>query len=113
MNLQGPRAYLALRWFATFENERGTTVDSSQIQVRGGLPFLRDRLRGDIQISYDAEREDFLEQRYILGYFGSCWGVRGEYRDLTVPVPTQEYIISFSLQNVGTLLDFKTSADAF
>ena len=113
MNLQGPRAYLALRWFATFENEKGTTVDSSQIQVRGGLPFLRDRLRGDIQISYDAEREDFLEQRYILGYFGSCWGVRGEYRDLTVPVPTQEYIISFSLQNVGTLLDFKTSAEAF
>ncbi len=113
MNLQGPRAYLALRWFATFENAQRTTTDSSQFQVRAGAPLLGNRLRGDIQLSYDAEREDFLEQRFILGYFGSCWGIRAEYRDLTVPVPTEEYVISLSLQNVGTLLDFKASADAF
>jgi hypothetical protein len=66
-----------------------------------------------VQFSYDAERKDFLEQRYILGYFGSCWGIRGEYRDLTVPVPTQEYVVAVSLQNVGTLFDFTAAAGGF
>lgn len=113
MNLQGPRAYLAVRWFATFQNEQGTTYDSSQIQMRAGVPIVRDRLRADVQFSYDAEREDFLEQRYILGYSGTCWGIRGEYRDLTVPVPTQEYVVAVSLQNIGTLFDFTASANGF
>ncbi|MBI2214585.1 MAG: LPS-assembly protein LptD [Acidobacteria bacterium] len=113
VNLQGPRAYFALRWFATYQNEQQTTFDSSQIQLRAGVPIVKDRLRGDVQFSYDAEREDFLEQRYILGYSGSCWGIRGEYRDLTVPVPTQEYVIAISLQNVGTLFDFTASANSF
>jgi LPS-assembly protein len=113
MNLQGPRAYAALRWFATYKNEQATTYDSSQFQVRAGVPVVRDRLRADVQFSYDAERKEFLEQRYILGYNGSCWGIRGEYRDLTVPVPTQEYVVAISLQNIGTLFDFTASANGF
>jgi LPS-assembly protein len=111
-NLRGKDRYLSLRWFSTWAVPGELTVDSSQVQLRAGTPVIRNRLRADIQFSYDAERSAFLEQRYILGYFGSCWGTRLEYRDLTVPIETRDYLISISLRNIGELFDFRGSIDS-
>jgi len=111
-NLRGGDKYLSLRWYQTWEVLGENIIDSSQIQVRAGSPIIPNRLRADIQFSYDAERSNFLEQRYILGYFGDCWGTRFEYRDLTVPIQTRDYLISISLRNIGELFDFRGSVDS-
>jgi len=111
-NLRGKESYLSLRWYSTWEVPGELSVDSSQIQLRAGTPVIPNRLRADIQFSYDAERSSFLEQRYILGYFGNCWGTRLEYRDLTVPIETRDYLVSISLRNIGELFDFRGSVDS-
>jgi LPS-assembly protein len=111
-NLRGKEHYLNLRWFATWEIPGEFGADSSQLQIRAGSPIIPNRLRADVQFSYDAERSNFLEQRYILGYFGDCWGMRMEYRDLTVPVSTRDYLVSISLRNIGELFDFRGSIDS-
>lgn len=110
-NLRGKEHYLSLRWFSTWAIPGDFGVDSSQLQLRAGSPIIPNRLRADVQFSYDAERSNFLEQRYILGYFGECWGTRIEYRDLTVPLPTRDYLISISLRNIGELFDFRGSVE--
>lgn len=111
-NLRGRDRYLNLRWFATWAIPGETGIDSSQIQLRAGSPIIPNRLRADVQLSYDSERSNFLEQRYILGYFGDCWGTRVEYRELAVPAPTRDYLISVSLRNIGELFDFRGSIDS-
>lgn len=111
-NLQGSERYMSLRWFSTWAIPGETGADSSQLQLRAGSPIIPNRLRADVQFSYDAERSNFLEQRYILGYFGSCWGTRLEYRDLSVPIETRDYLISISLRNIGELFDFRGSVDS-
>jgi LPS-assembly protein len=111
-NLRGQDRYLNLRWFATWAIPGELGSDSSQIQLRAGSPIIPGRLRADVQFSFDSERSSFLEQRYILGYFGDCWGTRVEYRELAVPSPTRDYVVSVSLRNIGELFDFRGSIDS-
>ena len=69
--------------------------------------FRSDRIRADIQVNFDAKKGKFLEQRYLLGGNGSCYGVALEFRRYLVFVPTQKYLsnvgIAVTLKNVGTM----------
>jgi hypothetical protein len=103
--------YLSFTWFASFRNPTGfaglQTEGSSQIRLNTGSSLWRDRMRADIQLNFDAKKGTFLEQRYLIGGNGSCWGAALEFRRYLVYTPTvrpiTSYGISFSLKNVGTI----------
>ncbi|HEX9161212.1 MAG TPA: LPS assembly protein LptD [Thermoanaerobaculia bacterium] len=100
--------YLGLTWFATFKDPKTNSGDSSQFRINTGSWIVRDRLRGDIQVNYDAKQGNFLEQRYVLGWTGSCYGLtlaprryliydaRGVHGKFAVD-------FGFSLKNIGTV----------
>ena len=50
---------------------------------------MRERVRADVQFSYDAKRGKFLEQRYLIGGTASCYGIAFEYRRYLVFVPEE------------------------
>lgn len=102
--------YLSFTWFASFDRPDVAAVStgSSQIRVNTGSSLLRDRLRADVQLNYDAKQGRFLEQRYLLGGNASCYGIALEYRrylvyDAPEPRPLGSYGIVVSLKNVGTI----------
>lgn len=103
--------YLAFTWFATFKQPIGDTGiqsnSSSQIRLNTGSSLLRDRIRGDIQLNYDAKTGKFLEQRYLLGGTASCYGVALEYRQFLIynPLEKRDWSVSIAitLKNVGTI----------
>jgi hypothetical protein len=103
--------YLSFTWFASFHNPTGVpgiqTDGSSQIRLNTGSSLWRDRMRADVQLNFDAKKGTFLEQRYLFGGNGSCWGAALEFRRYLVYTPTvrpiTSYGISFSLKNVGTI----------
>jgi len=99
--------YLGLTWFATFKDPSTQLGGSSQFRVSAGGFVLRDRLRTDVLMNYDATQKQFLEQRYILGWTGSCYGISiGPRRYLVYTargLETRSDIeFSFSLKNVGS-----------
>jgi len=105
--------YLGLTWFATFRSPivdntgavLGENSGSSQMRINTGSSILNNRLRADISINYDAHTGQFLEQRYLLGGNGSCWGLSLEYRRYFTfdrgYIPTLG--IAVTLKNVGTI----------
>ncbi len=99
--------YLSFTWFASFKQPGQTSGGSSQIRINSGSSLLKDRIRGDIQLNYDAKTGKFLEQRYLLGGNGSCYGLAVEYRSFLVYVPTEKrensISIAITLKNVGTV----------
>jgi LPS-assembly protein len=100
--------YLSFTWFAAFEQPNVTSASgSSQIRINTGSSLLRERIRADIQLNYDAKQGRFLEQRYLIGGNASCYGIAVEYRRYLVydpqPKPTGSYGIVVSLKNVGTI----------
>jgi LPS-assembly protein len=104
--------YLGLTYFASLLAPGQTEGDSSQIRVRGGSSLVRDRIRADVELNFDAQKGKFLEQRYVTGWTGSCYGISLEYRRYLVFVggqsgvverPIGSYGISISLKNVGTI----------
>jgi len=100
--------YLSFTYFATY-NQPNSTFDasSSQFRLNTGSSIFHDRMRADIQLNYDAKKGTFLEQRYLIGGTGSCYGVAFEYRRYTIydlnPRPATSYGISVTLKNVGTI----------
>jgi len=99
--------YLAFTWFASFKQPGQTSGGSSQIRLNSGSSLLRDRIRGDIQVNYDAKTGKFLEQRYLLGGTASCYGLAVEYRQFLIytPFEKRDWNITFAvtLKNVGTI----------
>jgi hypothetical protein len=103
--------YLAFTWFATFRQPIGDTGiqsnSSSQIRLNTGSSLLSDRIRGDIQLNYDAKTGKFLEQRYLIGSTASCYGVAVEYRQFLIYTPTEKrdwnVSVAITLKNVGTI----------
>ena len=106
----GARAdkYLSFTWFSTFKTPQ-STVDTSASQVRfnAGSSLLKDRIRADVQLNFDAKLGTFLEQRYLVGANASCYGVSFELRRylvyLPTPTPKLSYGIAVTLKNVGTI----------
>lgn len=106
----GDRAdkYLSFTWFSSYRlpgQPSGTGAD--QIRLNTGSSILHDRLRADVQLNFDAKKGTFLEQRYLLGGTGSCYGLALEYRRYLVydplPRPATSYGIAVTLKNVGTI----------
>ena len=106
-NLLGKNRYLNFTWFATFLQPDQVGVDSSQFRIGLGSPIWRERLRGDIHINYDAQREEFLERRYALNFTASCFGIAVERREfLSAGFGTDltaDHTITLDLKNVGPL----------
>ncbi|HEX9981732.1 MAG TPA: LPS assembly protein LptD [Thermoanaerobaculia bacterium] len=106
--------YLSFTWFASF-NQPGSPADgSSQIRINTGSSLLRDRLRADVELNFDAQKGSFLEQRFLTGWTGSCYGFSLEFRrhlvydfdasiGQTVERPITSYGIAVTLKNVGTI----------
>jgi LPS-assembly protein len=106
----GERAdkYLSFTYFASFKQPGQTSAStSSQIRLNSGSSLLRDRIRADVQLSYDAKQGKFLEQRYLIGGTASCYGIALELRRYLVFIPEEKadwsYGISISLKNIGTI----------
>lgn len=100
--------YLSFTWFSTFKTPQ-STVDTSASQVRfnAGSSLLKDRIRADVQLNFDAKLGTFLEQRYLVGTNASCYGIAFELRRYLVylpePTPKLSYGIAVTLKNVGTI----------
>jgi LPS-assembly protein len=106
----GQRAdkYLRFTYFASFNPPGLTDAGSSQIRVDTGSWIVRDRVRADVQLNFDAKNRKFLEQRYLTGWTGSCYGIALEYRRYFVfggltDVNFSSYGIAVTLKNVGTI----------
>jgi LPS-assembly protein len=106
----GERAdkYLSFTWFATFKTPQSTFDSSaSQFRVNAGSSVLKDRIRADVQLNFDAKLGTFLEQRYLVGANASCYGIAFELRRylvyLPTPTPKLSYGIAVTLKNVGTI----------
>lgn len=110
--------YLNFTWFTTFRDPRIPAAqeanDSSQVRINTGSEILKDRLRADVQLNFDAKNGRFLEQRFLLGGTGSCYGIAVEYRNYSSFGFDQRsgtfserqiasYGISVTLKNVGTI----------
>jgi hypothetical protein len=106
---------MAMTYFATFLQPTQTSGNSSQFRLNAGAPIWKDKFRGDVQVNFDAEKGEFLEQRYLLGVNASCYSVALEYRDFPVfrsglvSERNRDYQISVSLKNVGTFVDLRGS----
>jgi hypothetical protein len=104
----GARAdkYLGLTYFASLDRP-GTNSGQSQIRLSGGSSLIRDRVRADVHLNYNATDGSFLEQRYLTGWTGSCYGIALEYRRYRViggftGEDLSSYGFAVSLKNVGT-----------
>ena len=108
----GKRAdkYLGFTYFARLDRpghaRPATPARSASTPDRS---LIKERLRADVQLNYDAKRAEFLEQRYLTGWTGSCYGIALEYRRYRVfGSPTDDenlssYGIAVTLKNVGTI----------
>jgi LPS-assembly protein len=107
--------YLGFTYFSTlkqagFPPDDPRSKGSSGIRLNTGAPLLHERIRADVQLNYDATERKFLEQRYVAGWTGSCYGIGLEYRRYIVfnPAvgklePDWSYGIAITLKNVGTI----------
>jgi hypothetical protein len=99
--------YLGFSYFASFDTPGPGDTGRSQIVLNTGGFLVRDRVRADVQWNFDAKEGQFLEQRYLTGWTGSCYGFALEYRRYTVPGAVDEnlssYGLAITLKNVGTI----------
>jgi LPS-assembly protein len=101
--------YLGFTYFATLEQPNAPNFDSSQVRLNAGSFLIKERLRMDVQLNFDAKNREFLEQRYLTGWTGSCYGIALEYRRYRVFGSTVEdeslssYGVAITLKNVGTI----------
>jgi len=92
-----------LTWYEGYSPTSGDRT-SSQAQIRFGMTKPDCPFKFNIQLAYDIQRQSMQQQRMALGYTGSCWGVRVEYRDLkSAYYPARDYRIIFSLKGIGDL----------
>lgn len=104
--------YFSLTWFASFEDPETNRTGSSQFRINVGSSLWQDRIRGDVQLNYDATTAEFLEQRYILGVTGSCYGIAvGARRFRIFGIEGEEERwsadVALTLKNVGTIGSLK------
>lgn len=105
----GARAdkYMHFTWFSSFNPPGFSDAGSSQVRLNAGSAIVRDRIRADVQLNFDIKDQKFLEQRYLLGWTGSCYGIAVEYRNyflFGVTDPNRNsFGIALTLKNVGTI----------
>ena len=107
----GDRAdkYLGFTYYAALEQAGIPDSDRSQVRINTGSWLVRDRVRADVQLNFDAKEGKFLEQRYLTGWTGSCYGIALEYRRYlvfggqTIDESLSSYGVAVTLKNVGTI----------
>jgi len=110
-NVNARNSYVNLTWFSVFDLPGIKGSGSSQIRMATGSPVWKDKLRADMQLNFDANTGEFLEQRYLASFFASCYGIALEYKNLPdLRTSTggglrsnSEFGISISLKNVGSV----------
>ncbi|MEO6259514.1 MAG: LPS assembly protein LptD [Thermoanaerobaculia bacterium] len=100
--------YLSFTYFASYKDRtQQADFSASQIRLNSGASLLRDRIRADVQLNYDARNGKFLEQRYLIGGTAACYGIALEFRRFLVYVPFEKADfsagIAVTLKNVGTI----------
>ena len=100
--------YLTFSWFSSFQQPgQPTGTNSSQIRLNTGTSLLHEKLRYDMQLSYDASQGTFIDERYLIGANASCYGIAFEYRRYLVydplPKPKNTFGLAVTLKNVGTI----------
>jgi LPS-assembly protein len=99
--------YLGFTYFETRPLPGFPSSGSNQVRINSGSSLVRDRLRADVQLNFDARNRRFLEQRYLTGWTGSCYGVALEYRRYLVfgqaSLTDWSYGVAVTLKNVGTI----------
>lgn len=97
----------SLTWYEGFSSFTGERVSS---QVRTLLSFRKPGfpLSAVMHIAYDVEQKEVQQQRYQVGWQGSCWSISAEYRDLTIGLyPTRDFRIMIELKGVGGLPEIR------
>jgi hypothetical protein len=97
----------SLTWYEGFNRIDGDRVSS---QIRTLLNFRKPGfpLSAALHIAYDVENELVQQQRYQVGWQGSCWSIVAEYRDLKIGLyPTQDFRIVVELKGVGGLPEIR------
>jgi LPS-assembly protein len=98
-----------LTWYAGYNPITGDRVSS---QARALLSFLKPGLpiSATAHIAYDLENGELQQQRYQVGWKGSCWSVSAEYRDLKIGLyPTRDFRILIELKGIGGLPEIRGS----
>jgi LPS-assembly protein len=104
-----PFGSVSLTWYEGFNPISGDRLSS---QVRTAVSFMKPSfpLTAGFHIAYDVEQQEIQQQRYQVGWRGSCWGISAEYRDLTLGLfPTRDFRIVIELKGVGSLPEIKGS----
>ncbi len=104
-----PGYNVGLTWYDGYSSITGEKT-SSQVQARFGLKKPTFPLSFDVHVAYDVEKDIIQQQRFGLGWQGSCWGLRAEYRDLkSATYPARDYRLVISLKGIGELPAIKGS----
>jgi LPS-assembly protein len=100
---------LSLTWYQGFNSQTGDRV-SSQVRTLIGFNKPGFPLSAGVHLAYDVEESAFQQQRYQIGWRGSCWSISAEYRDLEIgQFPTQDFRIVIELKGIGSLPEIKGS----
>jgi LPS-assembly protein len=100
---------ISLTWYDGYNSMTGDKLSS---QVRTMINFLKPGfpLSAAVHVAYDVEQSELQQQRYQVGWKGSCWSISAEYRDLAIGAyPTKDFRILFELKGIGGLPEIKGS----
>ena len=112
-SLQRPLGMLNLTWYESYNPRNGDRF-SSQIRSLVGFRKAGFPLDVSVQIAYDIVNSSLGDQRYQVGYQGSCWNISAQYRDTRIGAfPTREFLIVIGLKGVGALPEIKGSLGGY
>ncbi len=98
---------LNLTWYQGFTPSTGQR-SSSQVRTAFGYGGRGKPFKFNLHLAYDIENQEFLQQRAVVEYEGSCWGIAVEYRDLRAAAfPTRDYRITIDFKGVGKLIEIQ------
>ena len=98
---------MALTWYQAYMPEMGERT-SSQARLTGSWGGYDDPIQIKLSLAFDVEENEFVQQRAIVRYVGSCWGVSVEYRDYQYGLyPTRDYRISIDFKGIGKFIELQ------
>jgi len=112
-SIQRPIGMLNLTWYESYNPRNGDKFSS---QIRSLIGFQKGGFPLDVtfQIAYDLVNSSLGDQRYGIGYQGSCWNISAQYRDTRIGAfPTREFLIVIGLKGVGALPEIKGSLGGY
>ncbi len=112
-SLQRPLGSLALTWYESY-NPRDGERTSSQVRSLVGFRKAGFPLELSVQLAYDIVNREIGDQRYGVGWQGSCWNISASYRDTRIGAfPTREFLIVIGLKGVGALPEIRGSLGGY